>query len=1051
MRRSSTVFATSKVFAFVVAAALVASACGGSDGESVSSEPAGTGDSSVETTEPDRDRNVQVGGWGTDGSGVVEASVKSYSFTNITTRTFRRERIEVIDKKKYVNTRDVFVATMVGRYEDERYRVFMKVAGFDTGGDDVANYPIADFGENGVVTVDLSSDDPNRNPMPIAWSVVSRDLLVAYFPSTNEDSQDRGVVEYYDLKTGKLASTLGIDGRTPVPGAVPMQLITDLGIRRVDEFGTLYLLLAGVVDPGEETERAAVVGFTPDGTFDSFVGDDGAGVLDFGGLTPQAGDQHISYVYLTDPGVGGAVGTGVLVVSEDDQIDAGQDAGPAAQTLTFIVAREDAATKKVSLDARGSFFGTLSRQLSRIDVRNATLTSNGAMAVHIYASEAGVWWWDSEQLDHKLLLSAGSQAINDLVMPTWTTDEMNLWMYGPGGSVANVSDEGRDFFVSSFTNYDSDRLESRVCFAGPQCFEDDSIVSIDLIEQEKFDGRSARVDSMTVDESGLHMIVGFYSNRRADDLFKLVSIDPTGTGDVDVSLTLDPSFGTRTFEGGGEDFGPSLVEAVWEPRPMGAGAVGTMRFGRERKALRLQQAGGRAIDRALSLPLGIDDYSGWSGDFVVMGPNHLGLIAYTFGEEGDEERLYRVDTSNGTVDTSFGKDGYLVVPKFPEGDAYCAYTKDLSSTAGTITVALREYETIVVDGVEECKSQASRVYWQTFDANGQPIGTGLSSAEISLEEREDESGIVGDGRGNLYVMSEMFKFTEEGDVLDKTLRITKLTANGKADAAFGVNGVLVIEGAGMSSKIAVDPEGRLYVATTRYSSVVKVQRYSVTGILDEAINVETTQSTVGTASTIPDLIVPPQMTLPPKEELALLRVEAEQRKEEVAALPADDGLTVTTNKPVITSARPIKDRALTVTWAISAAAGSPYVTATAMPGGRSCTSNTGLCDIRGLDPSQSYTVTVALKGELAAEGAKSLTAKPVVSMKVGRLASPTNFVRPASRGETTWKVRGGCTLNVNNTRITAPLRPTTCQLVVTTAKFGSTPKTTKSVTIVVRN
>jgi hypothetical protein len=138
-------------------------------------------------------------------------------------------------------------------------------------------------------------------------------------------------------------------------------------------------------------------------------------------------------------------------------------------------------------------------------------------------------------------------------------------------------------------------------------------------------------------------------------------------------------------------------------------------------------------------------------------------------------------------------------------------------------------------------------------------------------------------------------------------------------------------------------------------------------------------------------------------------------------------------------------------WWSQPAAKQGYVTAIAMPGGRTCTSNEGSCIIRGLDPSVAYTVTVAPKGEEAAgsASAESISLKPIVTLKLGRVASPTTYVRPASRGKATWKVRGGCTLNESNTRITAPRRATKCQLSVTTAKFESTPKTTKSVTIVV--
>jgi hypothetical protein len=187
-----------------------------------------------------------------------------------------------------------------------------------------------------------------------------------------------------------------------------------------------------------------------------------------------------------------------------------------------------------------------------------------------------------------------------------------------------------------------------------------------------------------------------------------------------------------------------------------------------------------------------------------------------------------------------------------------------------------------------------------------------------------------------------------------------------------------------------------------------------------------------------------------KQRKPLAAEAAEERKSEEheAALPIDNGLTVTATKPLITAVKADKDRSLTVWWT-QAIAQRGFVTATATPGGRTCTSDQGSCIIRGLDPSVSYTVTVAPKGAEATASAPSQRIKPVVLLRAGRIASPTTYVRPASKGKATWKVRGGCTLNASNTRVTAPKRAATCVLSVTTAKFGSTPKTKKTVTIVV--
>ena len=125
------------------------------------------------------------------------------------------------------------------------------------------------------------------------------------------------------------------------------------------------------------------------------------------------------------------------------------------------------------------------------------------------------------------------------------------------------------------------------------------------------------------------------------------------------------------------------------------------------------------------------------------------------------------------------------------------------------------------------------------------------------------------------------------------------------------------------------------------------------------------------------------------------------------------------------------------------------VTATALPSGQSCTSEDGKCVIAGLDPSQSYSIVLAKQGDPTPPISAALTTpiKPIFELKVGRSANAKSVVKPASKGKATWKVTGGCVLNAAKSKVTAPKTPTKCQLSVTTAKDGKTPKTTKSVTI----
>lgn len=1038
MRRST------KVFAFMMAAALVASACGGdSDGSSGSLAPGDTEsvDSAPDATDgEDRDRNVQVGGWGEDGSGFATVSVNDRVWTDVVTRVFRRARTEVIEKRKYVNTRDVFVATLVTRFESDAQRVFLKVAGFDTAGDDVTKYPIAGFGTDGVVTVDLSSDDPNRNPIPTAWTVVSRELVAVYFRNRADEPQDRGVVEYYNLATGEREKNLGIDGRTTIPLGVPIQLITDLGLRRVDDDGTVRLVVAGIVDYGEN-ESIAVFGFTPDGTFDPFVGDEGAGVLDFGGIIPSAGNFSRIDVRLSDPGVGGAPGIGVIVVSNDnDTVDEENDV-PATQLLTFIVVREDATTKAVKMTNRGFFFRTLGLQVSNSSIRNASLSSTGGFSANITGNPPGMPWGRSAPVHYKIQASSSREIVDVVYEQLWESGDDEI-LQAHGGMITNVSQEGRDFVVKNFKNMETGRFETRVCFSLLRCYEKGTTGSIDLIEAMPLDDYYAAIGSMSVNADGVHAVVRFISNTTDDSVFKLASIDPLGTGAGDVSPILDTSFYTIEYpQGEGEGwFYPT--KQVFAPRPLGKGAVAALQFDTANKSLRLQTVGQPAIDGKLSRPFGGEEYSGSDLDFAVFDSTSVGLVAYFADEDQFEARLYKLDVTNGSVDTGFGKDGYVLLPNL---DLHaCGADVRLLSTGGTVTRIIAAYEEIVTDGLEECSQQPTTITWQTFDAKGVLVGSG-GPGPLVPDERI--VGYASDGRGALFYLTEQYNYTEDDEYLGRTIRVKKLTTAGVLDPTFATQGVLTIEDVDAPTQIALDDQGRLYVGMILYDRLLQVSRYTAAGVLDVPMDVEPTPPTLAPNSQV---TLPPQATLPPAERLARDRFVEEQEKEQLADLPPGDGLTVTASKPVITSARPTEDRSLTVTWGISAAAGSPYVTATAMPGGRSCTSNTDSCVIRGLDPSQKYTVTVALKGEMAATGALSVTATPVVSMKIGRVASPTTFVRPASRGTATWKVRGGCTLNATNTRIAAPQRAATCQLSVTTAKFGSTPKTTKSVTIVVK-
>jgi hypothetical protein len=380
-------------------------------------------------------------------------------------------------------------------------------------------------------------------------------------------------------------------------------------------------------------------------------------------------------------------------------------------------------------------------------------------------------------------------------------------------------------------------------------------------------------------------------------------------------------------------------------------------------------------------------------------------------------------------------------------------------------------DVVSVDGTKTCADGASQAVWTTYSLDGKTIGSGESRADLADVPGNELMGLAVDAQGNLYVARAYTVVDDAGEWQATGFRIGRFTQSGQLDRSYGTNGVVEVSEPRFDWRgtIAADAQGRVYLATTSNDDdgnpTVVVVRFTSSGSLDKTTAGSAVTSTTATANTSAEDNAASdgggtgagrrERTAARNEivsEKAELATEERQRAAVIDTLPANNGLTVATEMPVLTSVKAIEDRSLTVTWALSVAIGRPYVTATATPGGRSCTSTEGSCVIRGLEPTESYVVTLAKKGEDAAAVtlADVTETKPVVSMRLGRVASPTTFVRPASRGKATWKVRGGCTLNETNTRITAPKSPTVCVLSVTTAKDGTTPKTTRSVTIVVK-
>lgn len=91
------------------------------------------------------------------------------------------------------------------------------------------------------------------------------------------------------------------------------------------------------------------------------------------------------------------------------------------------------------------------------------------------------------------------------------------------------------------------------------------------------------------------------------------------------------------------------------------------------------------------------------------------------------------------------------------------------------------------------------------------------------------------------------------------------------------------------------------------------------------------------------------------------------------------------------------------------------------------------------------TTTVAATTTTAAPATTTTTVAPAKTLKRGKSASLTSFLKLVGRGKATWKVTGGC--KVSGSRLIAPKKAGTCVLTLRQAKSGSTPASTRTMRI----
>ena len=172
-------------------------------------------------------------------------------------------------------------------------------------------------------------------------------------------------------------------------------------------------------------------------------------------------------------------------------------------------------------------------------------------------------------------------------------------------------------------------------------------------------------------------------------------------------------------------------------------------------------------------------------------------------------------------------------------------------------------------------------------------------------------------------------------------------------------------------------------------------------------------------------------------------------------IPADVVQVTGATSPAVTITGTPADRAIEVRWSVPASLANDKAnyTVVASPGGQKCTTSTTSCVFKKLEPWTPYTFTIKTVSASSAsvpDSAPSVPVKPVRIVKRGSRTEPTKLITPASTGKQTWKAAGGCKVTKDGKTFTATKDAGLCTLSLTTAKAGKVPKTTRTITVVVR-
>ena len=487
-------------------------------------------------------------------------------------------------------------------------------------------------------------------------------------------------------------------------------------------------------------------------------------------------------------------------------------------------------------------------------------------------------------------------------------------------------------------------------------------------------------------------------------------------------------------------------------------------------------AGNAVIDAGNNIYVsGIASMPGAKPDSEIFGTGvakfslDTGDVDTTFGENGFAF-LQRIDpASSDNVEQDEWSDMTLVLQADGTIDVFDRSLIENDSDASLLDVEYRAKRISAAGDVGEMRQVltpildlppelseglASAFFGATVDAQGRFVTSHLSSLTVPDPDGDDPADPTAD---DIATTKEV-----------RFMKVTRYLADGSVDTSFGDNGVggFRLDEVAFSipltfSQVRVQSDGKILVGFTgldmSYTDQLMLAgeahylvRLTANGKLDQVTPPVISPEAQAARDAVPGLGVEQAPVVAPQVPAAI-------------ATSGNAQLAAAVDVPQYTSGDQLKittlgvsaDRAVAVKWAVPESQSERKLnySVTASPSGRTCSTVSTTCVFKNLNPWTTYTFTVKVVSVAAVGALSSAKSAPVKPLRVVLRGSSTptaKLITPASKGVQSWKVGGGCTLSKDNKTFTATPDGGVCSLSLTTAKSGKTPKTTRSISVLVK-